>query len=841
MSWFLLAMLLFLFNAARLADRERMAAEDRRRAESESVHSIRLAEAWVAARHAYSRHDEAELIHVRAVDGGRPLPQRVLLSLSPRRRAPGARAGHEQSMSVPEAVPTRADALLQAGRWVRLALRVTPLYGRRNPGGREIERVQARYGFGARASLADPAWVVEIVTSLGGMRSERGIEVVGSGQRGPLFWFHQATSIRDQARGRVAARLRDLGDGSGFGRALALGQRGGMPEEVVEAFRKLGISHLLAVSGLHVGLVGGLAAWIFRRGLLVRIRPGFSPVTAVLWLSAGVAMTYAWVSGASVSAQRAGLGILFVFGLLSLRRSIRPAELLAGVGALLLAVEPARAFELGMRLSFAACLGLVAAGIWTDEPQAEIRTIERTGEVVPHLTSPSWSAALRDFFVMSIRVSLAAGLATTPVLAASGIAGAFWSPVANLVAMPLTGLFILPGSLVCVAFEWLNMTFFGDVAIDSIQGVQRGFFFSVENLVRAAVAIAERLPEKVETGWASPPMVWILAGCGVWRLRRTRGFPGRLAGSCLCWVALHFFVGSSPVISPSLMMDRSQVWFFDVGQGDAALIRTQEGSILVDTGRGSPNGQGGAALLRTLKRLGVRRLDLLILTHADLDHRGGAERLLESMPVREVWLPGGGGLDEGFDGVMRVAEKKGVVVQEAEASSESVTRAGLQLTVLWPPGRHPISHDSPARRSIGRDRNARSLVLRADIEGKRLLFMADVGQAEEARLLETRRADLQADLLKVTHHGSRDGSRGDFLAAVAASHAVVSAPCTRRWGLPNGETLDRIRATGSQVWWTGRDGAVYALLDSEKSGAFSGRELVPISMQHWGEKRNCGM
>jgi competence protein ComEC len=219
-----------------------------------------------------------------------------------------------------------------------------------------------------------------------------------------------------------------------------------------------------------------------------------------------------------------------------------------------------------------------------------------------------------------------------------------------------------------------------------------------------------------------------------------------------------------------------------------------------------------------LAALGIRRLDLAIATHADLDHRGGLPAVLRSIPVRELWLPYGARDEAGFRDILDLARRHGVRVRARGAGAATSEIGGMRVTPLWPP-----VDAAPG------SRNDASLVVRVDVAGRRLLFAGDVEVGAEAALV-ARGADLRADLLALPHHGSRTSSSAPFLAAVGAEVALASAPCGGRYAMPHPDVVARVRAHGLPIWWTGRDGALLVGLSGplHVSGFADPEEPLPL-------------
>jgi competence protein ComEC len=240
----------------------------------------------------------------------------------------------------------------------------------------------------------------------------------------------------------------------------------------------------------------------------------------------------------------------------------------------------------------------------------------------------------------------------------------------------------------------------------------------------------------------------------------------------------------------------------DVGQGDATLVQGRRAALLVDGANALREGPdlGRSVVRPALAALGVSRLDLLAVTHADLDHRGGVPAVLESLPTVRLWLPAGASADPAFSGLVAAARRRGVRVEERGQGDPPLALGDLRVEVLWPPRAEAAG--------AGRSDNDRSLVLRVAVAGGgRILLPGDVEAAAEAGLLREPDA-LAADVLKLAHHGSRTSSGEAFLRAVAPSLAIASAPCLGRFGMPHPSVAGRVASAGASLWWTGRDGAV---------------------------------
>lgn len=643
---------------------------------------------------------------------------------------------------------------LVGGQRMRAAVRLRPLRRASNPGEADRRSQLQRQGIGAQAVLADSRLLIRIAEPKSEARS--GFE----------------TSVRRfrSARRAVSQRLAAAGEAGGLVRALVLGDRGGLTSTTRSAFAQLGIAHLLAVSGLHVAMVAGLAFFpllaVLRRwqGLASRVDVRRGALFGALLIAVG----YGAVAGWGIPVRRAllFLGVLAVTH--GLRREVRPLNALALAALLLLVAEPHALFALSAQLSFAATAALLLS-----VPRDEV-----------HGGMPG-----REFGGL-LHTTATAMLATTPILAAHGLSAGLAGLLANAAAVPWSTFVLLPACLVAAAGAWVSDIGVGSWVFEAAIAPARITLIAVDALARALPALPAR---------PAPAGIFLVVAAGVAVLALRRGSTvWRMAACAGISVALAFT--PTPQIAPR----PPRVVVFDVGQGDAIVVQGERAAMLVDGGRRIEGrfDQGERIVLPGLRALGIPRLDVVVATHADLDHRGGLEVVLRRVPTDELWLPAGSEDERGFDRLRSIAAARGVAVREVAAGGAARRIGDISIEVLWP----------PRSDRFGR-RNDDSIVLRGRFAAQstpsaRFLLTADIGRATEARLLAAG-VDVAADLLKLAHHGSRGSSTSVWLDAVAAGDAVVSAPCQGRGGLPSDEALARLAASGARRWWTGEVGAVF--------------------------------
>jgi competence protein ComEC len=343
---------------------------------------------------------------------------------------------------------------------------------------------------------------------------------------------------------------------------------------------------------------------------------------------------------------------------------------------------------------------------------------------------------------------------------------------------------LLPASLLSVAVTALPEAVRPVFALVAAEWIAAGSLAAVEWAAVWLPTIGPRPP---------PGVPWLVAASlvAVAALRARAVRPRVL----LCLASSGLLALAPPAAVPAPL---PRLVALDVGQGDALLVQGQRGAVLVDTAKATPGGVdlGRRVVAPALAALGVRRLDLLIVTHADLDHRGGAPAVLESVPVAALWLPYGARAEPAFGPLLAAAAARGTEVSERGALARPLRAGDLLVEPLWPPA--GARHGS---------RNDRSLAVRITVGARRVLLPGDL-EAEAETLLIASQVDLRADVLALPHHGSRSSSTQGFLAAVAPSVALVSAPCHGRFGMPHPEVLARAERAAASVWWTGRDGAL---------------------------------
>jgi competence protein ComEC len=549
--------------------------------------------------------------------------------------------------------------------------------------------------------------------------------------------------------------------------AILLGERDDLPPDLEAALQRSGVYHIIALSGLNVGLILLIASAALR---LAPLPPRLRPPVAAL-----IVVLYGALARGSGSIHRATLMALLHLAGSACRRRV-PASGSAAVSAvLLLAHDPAWIGDAGFQLSFAATLAILV--------------ISARPPVHRPLT---WPAGALSAARAALRVSGAAQAGTFLATARLFQTLTPCALVANLIAVPLASLLLVLALAV--------------VAVDPIVPAAGRLLcrlagISIDLLGESAAILSA-------PGWMSfhvvpPPAALVLWGAVALLAAASAKRPAvRIAAraallSSLVWVCLD---GRFPSPDGTL-----QVTVMDVGQGDAILVTLPGGTtMLVDSGgfTRSDFDVGGRVVAPAVRALGFLKIDVLAITHAHGDHLGGALTVLDAFAPRAVWLgrmpPG----DPAVEALARRAAERGIPVLTPRRGV-TLSVGGARLEVLNP---------GPGVRAAGGAANDDSLVLRIAYGLRSALLTGDLEEPLESILVAEGR-DLSADLLKAGHHGSRTSTSAAFLARIRPTLAAVSVGATNPWGHPDREVIERLEGCGASVYRTDRDGALRFVTD----------------------------
>jgi competence protein ComEC len=591
--------------------------------------------------------------------------------------------------------------------------------------------------------------------------TERPVVVAAAGSGGLRRWIDRLAA----AGGRIIDDAVAGSEGEIL-KALLTGERGGIPRATEETYSRAGVSHLLSISGFHVGV---LALVVFQLLLLAcrseRLLLSVNVRRLIPLVTLPVIVFYLVLSGGAIATVRSVIMAAVCTLVLLVDREMDPLHSLFLAALLILAAAPQSIYDISFQLSFLALWGIMLTA-----PLLE--------GSVSRIPSPPlrWLAAL---FIASAAATLATFAAVGWHFNRESLAGL----ITNLAAVPLVGY-----GGVAVGFAGLLLS----PLIPPLGGV----------LLQAAALLVRLAGFFIERAAAIPPLRWTAEWYDV--LLTVAVLAVLSLGLALRWRLLLFTCllavwGGVAVVMGSASDGALAVHFLAVGQGDASLITTPSGETMLVDGGGQSGERGyrfgRRSLVPALERLGVRRIDRLVLSHAHPDHMGGLSAVVEQFPVAEFWFPAGSVDPPELLSLKGQVTEQGGVLRPLSSISPGAVLGGCGIRVL-----------APLAAPSG-DRNEDSLVFRLSWQGWHLLFAGDIGADTESRLLASGQP-LAAQVLKVPHHGSRHSSSAPFLAAVSPKEAVISARLGNIYGLPAAEAIQRLQRQGARVHRTDLDGTV---------------------------------
>lgn len=585
---------------------------------------------------------------------------------------------------------------------------------------------------------------------------------------------------------------------------IVFGTQGEIPRQIWQIFSETGIVHILSVSGMHVGLV--LAGVLAVLGLL-RV-----PMSLVAPAASMILVFYALLCGLGPAVTRATLMALLFLWARHLGRQQDWPTTLALAALIILLWKPQAIYDIGFQLSFAATWGILYLGPALDKM---LKSFTRW---------PAWLHVI-------IWVSLSAQLATLPLVAWYYNIVSPVSLLANIIAAPLTGLILALGAAAGVL--GLFSTALAGL-INASTSLALDIFLGLASLVRTLPGAVIYVPA---------PSILLLP---IWYLLLYFGTAlssaqGRsLTGSFLVKrrrVAIVAALGTVLLLAAWFNQwpgeQRLVMHMIDVGQGDSILIQTPAGkNMLVDAGGWngefeSGQGAGDKVVVPYLRKLGIRRLDVLLITHPHEDHAGGAGAVARAIPVTLAVVSPVGQLDKKVPAVAGSTEpdfyaqllsylvSRGTSVQTAGAGNLIELDPKVEMQILAPP--------RPPLKGTHADENNGSVVLLLRYGQQTFLLTGDIEIEAQKWLLDSG-TDLTANVLKVPHHGSRL-LLSDFVEKVQPSVFLISVGQHNRFGLPAVKTIKLLQQSGAIIYRTDKDGAIILTTDGRELWVKTGREL----------------
>lgn len=583
--------------------------------------------------------------------------------------------------------------------------------------------------------------------------------------------------------------------------AMILAEKAGMNEETKELYQANGIAHVLAISGLHLSVIGIGLYKLFRRMTGSFLAGGIAGMSFLL--------LYILMIGMSVSVLRAFIMFLFRVGADMTGRHYDSPTALSAAAVITIISNPLYLYDGGFWLSYGAITAIIL--------------------ILP---------MFREVRFQSFWASISINLATLPILLYYFFEIPVYSVILNMIVIPLMSAVLLcglTGSVFCTVF--VADGFFGMSGIGGVMlKVCKLIFYVYERMCKLSL----KLPcARIVAG---QPKIWqiviyyigLCVYIALWRRKKyLRENPKNIQKYNVDWIKRVQVLAGLFVLANTILMaipgdkmiglhgDEVSITVLDVGQGDGIFIKGPQGNTyLIDSGSSDVKKVGKYRLEPFLKSKGVKKIDYVFVSHGDGDHISGIEEMIDRtnvgvaietivFPERRVW-------DENLLELAQLAVGNGIRVAEISKDQELV-EGDMKLRCLAPVFEADVNSESAS--IYHGDSNGASMVLALSFEEFDMLLTGDVEKEGEGLLTEVLSKDLQDvkwDVLKVAHHGSKNSSSEEFLNIVTPAYAVISAGRDNSYGHPHVETMERLKNVGSTVLSTQECGAIIIETDGKK-------------------------
>ena len=633
-----------------------------------------------------------------------------------------------------------------------------------------------------------------------------GIEVQGDGEGfKPLEWLYSLRSRLAQNLAKVMPEPQ-----ASLAQGIVLGLRGNIPQTLRDDFARSGTAHLLAISGLHLGIMAGillsLGIWLFGRRYYLYV-----------WLALGAIWLYALITGMHPPVVRGAImaSLFLIAELLGRQRSAITALTLAA--AVMVGISPYILGDAAFQLSFLAMAGLVFLF-------PIFRSLGRRAIKVT-LGEDGAAASMAGVASDTLSASLGAIIAVWPVVAYYFGIVSFVGPLATFLSLPA-----LPGIIVLGALTGV----LGLVALPVAQAIGWLAWLFLSYTMVIAGGLAAPSVSSIEVGSIDAAFVWgyyLVLAAAIWLRSNWEKLAGSVPGAAArlksgVSISFELSLARKWIIPPLLAIavivsytaatlpdDNLRVSFLDVGEGDAILVQKGSQQVLID---GGPSPQAISLELGDKMPFWDRTIDLLVLTHPHHDHLAGLVEVLRRYRVGRVLYPALDCESPVYDEFLKLIEENGIERTMARAGQQIELGGGVIMRVLNPQA--TLLADTQS------DVDNNGVVMRLSTGDASFLFAADIMREAEWELIR-KRADLASTILKVAHHGSDTSTTPEFLAVVNPRIAVISAGADNKFGHPSDAVVSRLEQELGEknIYRTDKHGTVEFITDGERLWVEVGR------------------
>lgn len=633
-------------------------------------------------------------------------------------------------------------------------------------------------------------------------------------------------------------------------KALIIGDRSAISTEASQAFNRAGVSHILAISGLHIGIVATVA-FVFFKKLLCFIQP----VLWRAWTRKGAAVAslfpvciYGLISGMSPSTQRAVIMVgAFLMAFLA-ERETDAINTLSLAAFIILIIDPPSLFSISFQLSFLA-VGSILYGL------SRIRLPQPPGGAKTKIVS-GWklSRKLAAFFMVSFfavcgtlplvmfyfnqisLIGLFANFIVVPLVGFGvipcGLLAAFIYPLSTQIASGCVQVCIFVLEYVLLLVNWLGQLQFAAVQTftPSIMEIVCYYVLGwavLERLTAGSTQAASDASSSAESLTGFSPANYFLdrgrfglsrlfsaiAAIQKWLGEVLAGRRQAIAGLAVIVVLA---ADAGYWLFERYWNAQMRVTYIDVGQGSATLLELPRGyAVLIDGGGFSDNqsfDMGARVIAPFLRRKKIRTVDTLVLSHPNSDHLNGLIYIARHFNVKTVWTNGETRDTLGYKEFKEIIDSRHIDFPDFRHLPRKQPINGVEFLFLYPPP------DFLARKAAEkwRSTNTNSVVLKVSFGDRTFLFPGDIEARAEKELVDLAGADLACDVLLVPHHGSRSSNSRTFLSQVRPGIAVISVGWKNRFRFPHATVLQAYQKNGCRIFRTDQNGAVRFTTDGDR-------------------------
>jgi competence protein ComEC len=666
------------------------------------------------------------------------------------------------------------------GDFIRFHTSIKRIHSFHNPGSFDYERYLNRQGIYVAGFIADNAGIVLIRHNM------------ASGIKLQLETFR--SYLKHLIYANAPSPEREILE------AMIIGDQKAIPTDVRDNFAKTGTSHILAISGLHVGMVASagflIALMILKSSEYLMLRFNVIKIaTAAAFVPVAV---YALVAGMGTTVLRAALMALAFLTALLIGKQKDLYNILFFAALVILIVAPESLFEISFQLSFSAVLAIVFI----------ISKLNTSTIPMPAALPGALHPLIRRVYVF-VLVSAAATLGTLPIIVYYFNHVSTVTLIANLIAVPLLGMMTLIPSmafmLAALFSPWLAgflikaASFFAGVAVAAINWQASlswsSFSFIKPNIAEIALFYiilfllislkADQSEKKVKASKTHHPVLMKTA----------------LIIALILMISDIVYLTFKEQYSTDI-----KVTSIDVGQGSATLFQLPGGvNILIDGGGfyDSTFDMGKLVIAPFLYAKRIRKIDIVVLTHPHPDHLQGLIYILKNFDVREIWCTGLKAENDLYLLWEKTISEHKIKMKHLSSQAEPVNISGVQIRFLW-----PLPPNSRKDWETPKDEiNDSSLVMKITYGTKSFLVTGDISSSVETRLIESGQ-NLKSEVLFVPHHGSNHSSSPHFIHAVSCRYAIISAGKRNVFRHPHPDVLDRLTSAGAGIFRTDKHGAI---------------------------------